>query len=290
MNRVSNSLVTVTALLSLHAACASGSVSTVDAPSPTIAQARQAYSGSGSSAPVTVSGIVTAVQGPVGDQVIWYIEDPAGGPYSGISVYCDPLAATTCPCMATCTPHISAPALNTLVTMTGTISTYNGQVQIEPTVQTVFEINATPPTTYVASTGDLAEDGTSPYRGVYVKYASAVTVDDLTPPALYDTECAAGSGSGSGSGSGGSAMPLCSGCTPPTYGGFEVSAGSSAFFVEETFFPFVPLENSPECLTQPGAVDVTNGETFPFVAGILDLDPYSGKQALSPVQPSDYGQ
>jgi hypothetical protein len=290
MNRVSNSLVTVISVLSpLYAACASGSSpTTLDAPNPTIAQARQAYGGSGTSAPVTVSGIVTAVQGSVGDQVIWYIEDPAGGPYSGISVYCDPLAATTCPCMASCTPHISAPALNTLVTMTGTMSTYNGQFQIEPTVQTVFEINATPPTTYVASTDDLAEDGTSAYRGVYVKYASAVTVDDLTPSALYDTECDTGSGSGSGSGS--SAMPLCSGCTPPTYGGFEVSAGTSPFFVEETFFPFVPLENSPECLTQPGAVDVTNGKTFPFVAGILDLDPYSGKQALSPVQPSDYGQ
>jgi hypothetical protein len=187
--------------------------------------------------------------------------------------------------MAGCTPHVSAPVLNTLVSMTGTISTFNGQVQIEPTAQTVLEINATPPPAYVASMDDLAEDGTSPYRGVYVRYPSAVTVDNLTPPALYDTSCDTGSGSNSGSG-----MPLCSGCAPPSYSGFEVSASGSAFFVEETFYPFVPLENSPECLTQHGAVVVTKGETFPYVAGILDVDPYSSKQALSPAQPSDYGQ
>ena len=66
--------------------------------------------------------------------------------------------------------------------------------------------------------------------------------------------------------------------------------GANAFFVEETFFPFVNLQSSPECLTQPDAGDVTTGETFPFVAGILDVDPYAGEQAIAPVQPSDYGQ
>jgi hypothetical protein len=39
-----------------------------------------------------------------------------------------------------------------------------------------------------------------------------------------------------------------------------------------------------------GAVAVTSGETFPFMAGILDVDPYAGVQALSPTQPSDYTQ
>jgi hypothetical protein len=43
-------------------------------------------------------------------------------------------------------------------------------------------------------------------------------------------------------------------------------------------------------VSQAGAVAVTNGETFPFMAGILDVDPYAGDQVLSPVQPSDYGQ
>ncbi len=114
-----------------------------------------------------------------------------------------------------------------------------------------------------------------------MKFGSTVTVAILTPAALYDSQCNTGSGSGSG-------MPLCSGCAPPTYAGFEVNGpGSDAFFVEETFFPFVPLQSSPECLTQPNAVDVTKGETFPSMAGILHVDPYAMKQVLSPVQPSE---
>ncbi len=255
-----------------------------DAPTPTttIAKARQAYSGTAASASLTVNAVVTAVQGGSGDQVIWYVEDPAGGPYSGISVFCDPLAATTCPCKASCTPHVAAQPIGTLVSITGTISAYHGQLQLEPTAQTVLQTGATPPPTYMASASDLSETATSPYRGVYVKFPSTVTVDNLTPTVLYDSECNTGSGSG---------MPLCTTCAPPTYAGFEVNGpGANAFFVEETFFPFVPLQNSPECLTQPGAVAVTMGETFPFVAGILDTDPYAMQQVLAPVQPSDYGQ
>jgi hypothetical protein len=254
----------------------------IDAPAPTstIAQARQEYLDAGSAPAITVNAIVTAVQGPAGDQVNWYIEDPAGGPYSGIVVYCDPLAAKGCPCLNTCANHIAAPPLNTLVSISGTISAYHGQLQLEPTAQTVLQENATPPPTYAASASDLAETGNSSYRGVYVKFPTTVTVDDVTPAALYDSECNTDGG-----------KPLCSGCEPPTYAGFEVNGpGASAFFVEETFFPFVNLENSPECLTEPDAGDVTVNQTFPFMAGILDVDPYAGQQALSPVQPSDYGQ
>jgi len=228
-----------------------------------------------------VNAVVTGVQGPSGDQVNWYVEDPAGGPYSGIVVFCDPLAATSCPCKASCSPHVEAQPIGTLVSITGTISAYHGQLQLVPTAQTTVQMNATPPPVYMAAASDLSETGNSPYRGVYVKFPTTVTVDNLTPPALYDSECNTDGGAG---------MPLCSGCAPPTFAGFEVNGpGTGAFYVEETFFPFVPLASSPECLTQSGAVVVTSGETFPFMAGILDVDPYAGAQVLSPVQPSDYG-
>src|ERR1700733_4708703 len=277
--RASNMLDHLVKTLAIVATAACGSSSpqktpdaalTIDAapvPTTTIATARHAYSGTAPSASITVNAVVTAVQGSAGDQVIWYVKDPAGGPYSGISVFCDPLAATTCPCKASCTPHVAAPALNTLVSITGTISAYHGQLQLEPTAQTVLMTGSTPPPTYMASASDLAESATSAYQGVYVKFAGSATVDDLTPPALYDTECNPTAGSG---------MPLCSGCTPPTYAGFEVNGpGSDAFFVEETFFPAVTLANSPGSPSQAGAVPVTMGETFPFVAGILDVDPYA---------------
>jgi hypothetical protein len=251
------------------------------APTTTIAEARQAFLDGGSAPAITVNAVVTAVQGPSGDQVNWYVEDPAGGPYSGIIVFCDPLAAKGCPCLNTCTPHVAAQPVGTLVSISGKISAYDGQLQLEPTAQTVLQTNATPPPVYTATASDLAETANSPYRGVYVKFPTTVTVDNLTPAALYDTECNKDGGAG---------MPLCTGCEPPTYAGFEVNGPGAPFFVEETFFPVVTLASSPECLTQSGAVAVTNGETFPFMAGILDVDPYAGQQALSPVQPSDYGQ
>lgn len=254
----------------------------IDGPSPTttIAAARQSFLEAGSASPITVNAVVTGVQGPSGDQVIWYVEDPNGGPYSGVSVFCDPLAAKTCPCKAGCTPHVEAPPIDTLVSITGTISEYKGQLQLEPTAQTILQSSATPPPVFSASATDLGGTVNSPYRGVYVKFPTTVTVDDLTPAALYDSQCTTDGG-----------MQLCTGCAPPTYSGFEVNGpGANAFFVEETFFPFVPLQNSPECLTQSGAVVVTQGETFPSMSGILDVDPYSARQVLAPVQPSDYGQ
>jgi hypothetical protein len=105
----------------------------------TIAQARQAFLDAGTAPSITVNAVVTAVQGPSGDQVNWYVEDPAGGPYSGIIVYCDPLAATTCPCMASCTPHVAAQPVGTMVSISGKISAYDGQLQLEPTAQTVLQ-------------------------------------------------------------------------------------------------------------------------------------------------------
>jgi len=183
--------------------------------------------------------------------------------------------------MASCANHVAAAPLNTLVSISGTITAYHGQLQLEPTAQTILQAGATPPPTYTATASDLAETGNSPYRGVYVKFPTTVTVDNVTPTALYDSKCSTDGG-----------MPLCSGCEPPTYAGFEVNGpGASAFFVEETFFDFVNLESSPECLTAGDAgTNVTVGETFPLMAGILDVDPYAGDQAISPAQPSDYGQ
>jgi len=258
----------------------------VDAETPsgmTIAKARQAYAATGTDQTITVNAIVTGVQGTMtNDQVYWYVEDPQGGPYSGISVYCDPMAATTCPCMASCANHVAAPPIHTLVSITGTLSAYHGAYQIEPTAQTILKMNETPPPVPVVTASDLAEGGNSPYRGVYVSFPGKVTVDDTEPAALYDTQCLPDGGTG---------MPLCTGypCSPPTYSGFEVNGpGADAFFVEEFFFGFVPLENSPDCFKVAGAVVVTKGETFPHMSGILEYDGFAGKQYLAPVQSSDY--
>jgi predicted extracellular nuclease len=226
---------------------------------------------------ITVAAVVTAVQGPSGDEVNYYIEDPAGGPYSGIVVYCDPLE-TSCPAG----PRAGNPSVGDYVLITGTISSYKGQQQIEPTAYALLESGHALPTPVAVQGSDVAAGNTSAqYRGVLVKLNETLTVTNLTPAALYDTQCNTG-GTDAG-------MPLCTGCSPPSYSGFQATdSASNVIFVEQYLFPGDPLQSSPECVSMPGQVAVTMGETFPFMEGILDIDPYANAQFMAPRSPSDY--
>jgi hypothetical protein len=117
-----------------------------------------------------VNAIVTALHGTIPSDVSeWYIEDPNGGPHSGVAVYCDPDLAK-CP--------------------KGT--PYQGMMEFLPTAQTILSANATPPPIPTVSMSDVAPGGNSEYRGVLVKLAldaGALTVDNVTPTALHDTSC-----------------------------------------------------------------------------------------------------
>jgi hypothetical protein len=226
---------------------------------------------------ITVAAVVTAVQGPSHDEVNYYIEDPAGGPYSGIVVYCDPME-TKCPAG----PRAGNPSVGDYVLITGAISAYEGQEQLEPTVYALIEPGHALPAPLTVQGSDVAAGGTSAqYRGVLVKLAETLTVTDLTPSALYDTQCDVGATDGG--------MPLCSGCTPPTYSGFQATdSANDVIYVEQYLFPGDPLQSSPECVSVPGQVAVTQGETFPFMEGILDYDGYAKAQFMAPRGPSDY--
>jgi len=226
---------------------------------------------------ITVAAVVTAVQGPSGDEVNYYIEDPAGGPYSGIVVYCDPLL-TTCPAG----PRAGNPSVGDYVLITGAISAYHGQQQIKPTAYTLISHGHALPAPVTVQGSDVAAGNTSAqYRGVLVKLAETLTVADLTPSALYDTQCNTGATDGG--------MPLCTGCAPPTYSGFQVTDSASAvIYVEQYLFPGDPLQSSPECVSAAGQVAVTKGESFPFMEGIVDFDGYANAQFMAPRGPSDY--
>jgi predicted extracellular nuclease len=244
----------------------------------TIAAARM----SGVTTPVTVVGVVTAVHGLKGDQPIWYIEDPQGGPNSGIAVYCDPDYNT-------CSKSITAPALGTKVQITGTIAPYMGQVELSPTAQTVVAASAPMPPAAMVTMADLAPSANSMYRGVYVKLTTKLTVDNVTPPALYDTQCATAVADAGVDAGGDGGVTYCSGCSPATYSGFQANDGMGhEVYIEEYFFNSLPLQSSPECLTQPNAVPVSVNMTFSSMAGILDYDGYASAQDLMPVQASDY--
>jgi hypothetical protein len=235
--------------------------------------------------PITVSAVVIGVR----DTKEWYIEDPAGGPLSGVAVFCNPTAKTD-PCPST----VTAPALHDLVTVTGTLSTFMGKVELHPTMEMTTMSNAALPHIPLLDISMAVASGNSNLRGTLVKAGLNANqgpchfvVDNVTPPALYDSKCMGDGGAGT--------MASCSGCMPPTYGGFQVtgstmscSSGANEMLVENHFFMSENLQSSPECLAQPMAVPVTTATTFTLLQGILDFDPFGQVQVLMPVQDSDY--
>ena len=164
--------------------------------------------------------------------------------------------------------------------ITGAISAYQGQLQISPTAYELIQSGYTLPAPVTVQGTDVAAAGTSAqYRGVLVKLDETLTVTNLTPTALYDTQCNTDAGT----------VGQCTGCSPPTYSGFQVSdSASNVIYVEQYLFPGDPLQSSPECLTASGQVAVTMSETFPFMEGILDYDGYAKAQFMAPRTPSDY--
>jgi hypothetical protein len=228
--------------------------------------------------PITVDAIVTAVRGDSpATAKTWYIEDPAGGPNSGVAIYCNKSAKSN-PCPMT----IMAPALHDKITITGTLASYKGEIEMYPTAQTTVMANAALPPIPTLMPSDVVSSGTSMNRGTLVKVAVTLTVDDVTPAKLYDTQCANVDG-GTGT------MPLCSGCAPPSYSGFQANDGMGhEVIIENTFYNSENLASSPECLTAMGAIPVHVGDKFTTITGILDFDPNGMVQALSPVQDSDY--
>lgn len=237
----------------------------------------------GVTTPITVVGVVTALAGVPNDYPIWYIEDPGGGPHSGVAVYCDPdLPACSGAGMPRATP------LHSEVVVTGSLSPYKGQMELIPTAQKLLQTSVTPPPIPTVTAADLSPSGNSQYRGVFVKVGvTKLTVDNVTPSALLDTECQTPGPNGLLPDGG---LPTCSPpCQPPIYSGFEANDGAGdEIYVEAPFFNTDPLQSSPECLTQSGVVPVTVGMTFSSMQGILDIDPYGQVQYIAPDQASDY--
>lgn len=235
--------------------------------------------------PITVNAIVTGVVGDPAKATTWYVQDPAGGAYSGVAVFCDH-GATKSPCAMS----ISAPALHDLIQVTGTLTQYHGKWELAPTAQKTTMANATPAAAAMISDADGAYNSTNAgLRGSPVKLmGSSFTVSDVTPSDLYDTNCAKADGGVL------NGVTLCSGCMPPTYAGFAVTdAGNAKIYVEETFYSTNKLASSPECVNGASTADqVKVGRPFTALAGILDVDPYAPKGTttvvLQPTSASDY--
>jgi hypothetical protein len=231
--------------------------------------------------PITVNAVVTAIQGddPV-DTTTWYIQDPQGGPNSGIAVYCNHGAKSN-PCPAA----VTTPKLHDLITITGTITAYrNVKLELNPTAQTTIMANAAAPPVATVSATDLLASGVSKsLHGTMVKLAVATTVDSVTPTILYNSKCAGDAG----------VNGLCSGtsCTPSYYGFEVVDSSGNQILVENSFHDLTALVSSPECAAAQGMTKIDPSGKFDFIQGILDVDPYikgSTPQILMPTAPSDF--
>lgn len=241
----------------------------------TIAQARMGNV----QTPITVNAVVIAINGMAPDAKEWYIQDPAGGAFSAVSVYCNKTAKTT-----PCPMSVTVPALHDLIQITGKLSTFKGKVELQPTGLSTMMANAAVPAPMTATAADLVAGSTNAgIRGGIVKLTGTFTVDNVMPQALYNSKCAGDAGTNG----------LCSGCRPPTYGGFEVNDGSShAILVEQTFYNTDHLQSSPECVStgMPG-MQVTAGKTFSMLGGIVDVDPFAASTntvVLEPTADTDY--
>jgi hypothetical protein len=230
---------------------------------------------------ITVTAIVTAVHG-TGE---WYVQDVAGGMWSGIDVYCNP-KATKNPCPAS----VKMPNQGDIVQITGVIAPYKNKDELAPAAQTTMSTMNKLPAAMTVATTDAGElSGNAALRGMLVNVtppATAWTVDDVMPAALINTTACPTSTDADGG---------CIMCAPPQYSGFEVTDGTTKIYVYNYFFGTSHLTSSPECVpsapTTADNVVVTTASTFTALGGILDIDPYAptaGTVVLAPASDAEY--
>jgi hypothetical protein len=201
--------------------------------------------------PVSVSGvIVTGVKVNASGSVNVFLQDPGGGRYSGIQLFCGNTDA--------CKTNATALAVGDVVDATGAFSIFSGNTpEIASTTgtgaiaATVTKTGTGTPTVTTVS-ADLIAHATAvtsphfaPYNQVLVEIAGPVTVTNLEPTAL-ESSCGTG--------------------MPRRRNGVEVSAGGSSIYVTNFFTP-------PLTLCVPGGCDACANpfqmtDTFASMTGI----------------------
>jgi hypothetical protein len=230
----------------------------------TIKAAREA--GLAAFAPVTIdTAVVTGVNWS-GTTAKAYIQDAAGGPKSGVMLYCKYSGTgTLCPMG----DQIKALKMGQKVKVVGTWDVYNSQEEIKPTAITVLDSTegALPPYAEIPAAQAIMTLTSSDYEGCLVKISGVsastpLTVTSMTPAGFqntnYSTDCSKG----------------------PPYSAFEVSDGSgNKIAVTTNYYRNIDLNTDANCVGRDDAgvpydnVVVVN-DTFNMLAGVLDMDPY----------------
>jgi hypothetical protein len=205
-----------------------------------------------------------------------YVQDPGGGEYSGIHLFCN--YGGTSPNCAMTQAQIDAIAIGSVVSVGGSFQTYtpstptNAPSALEIDAPTITETGQTmTPVAIAVSAATLGksqfQSSTDMYKGSYVKIASSATVSSTTP-----TEFQA----------------ACTGTTSgTTYGGFEATVGGTTLAVGLNFYKSVTY-----CLPGCGFAcsNPVTHQTFTQIAGIVEADSNANGAIylrISPLSDSD---
>ncbi|MBN1947180.1 MAG: hypothetical protein JW797_16030, partial [Bradymonadales bacterium] len=117
---------------------------------------------------VTFSGIVTAIDTTGDSAGDFYVQDPAGGPYSGIFIYNEGGSAV----------NVSELQVGQLVEITGTVVEYYDLTEVQASTMSISNAVPAPLTPETVNAADVATDGSlaEAYEGVLVQVVdTAVT-------------------------------------------------------------------------------------------------------------------
>ena len=214
--------------------------------------------------PVTVNTAV--VTGLTGNYKNLYIQDLAGGPRSGIALYCNfDASSNKCP-IPESTMKTFKPGQK--VKVVGTWDIYKDKEEIKPTAITVLDAASTtlPPFAQLTAAQAAETLTQSDYEGCLVEISGVssttpLTVTSTTPAAFrndsFTTDCLHG----------------------PSYSAFEVWDNTSTIAVTTTFYRSIDLATEAMCIMifdgGPGDRLVVVGDKFNKLAGILDKDLYN---------------
>ncbi|MBI5481738.1 MAG: hypothetical protein HY906_22975 [Deltaproteobacteria bacterium] len=218
-------------------------------------------------APVTIeTAVVTGVNWS-STTAKAYIQDAAGGPKSGIMLYCKYASGGTCPMG----DAMKALKMGQKVKVVGTWDVYNGQEEIKPTAVTVLDSNegALPPYAEISAAQAVETLTQSDYEGCLVKISGVsattpLTVTSMTPAGFVNDNY--------------NSTGAC--CCGPPYSAFEVSDSSgNKIAVTTNFYRNIDLGTDGTCIMifdggVPADKLVVVGDKFNMLAGILDMDPY----------------
>jgi hypothetical protein len=187
-----------------------------------------------------------------------YVQDPGGGMYSGLHVFCDTMPRSSPACSTAMHDLIGGLQPGQVVSVSGVYATFNGEPELEQPMVTDSGTTMAPVAVSVtaAALADSQQTLSPSLASAYVHLAGPIHVSNVTASKFASTTGCSG------------------GMT--AYLGFDATAGSTTLAIG-LGFPASVTYCLPGCTGATCAAPqlVTTGETFSSLAGIVSLSPAS---------------